>query len=485
MTQALREFLTKKLATEAPLAEHYNELYRGESGIGFIDPMVRRLYGDRVKALNINHAATAVNPLSQLLNVAGFRSSAGDIVDNDVTGLWRDTGMDAYSQMAHVEAMVSGRAHFMVWAMDGQPVVTPESPQQVVVMRDPVTRQEIAAMKRYRGDDGHTYSIVMTPDTIDTYASRVAAAPDPGYTHPTQVMGEDMALVSSEPNPLGIVPVVTLANQPRITAPDGRSDLADIETLLVAVAKLGSDLMTASEANATPHRIVAVPASAGDLTNEQADRIRDRVSHSTSRPAAAHVGVLSGGADIKELSTASLDNFDRAIRLLVSQIAAVAGLPPYFVSGDVANPTSADAIRAATSRLTARAVERQRWYGPSYARLMRMVVMVRDGVPDPRLADLSTLWTDPTPASTAQEADAAVKLYAAGITDRRAALEALDLPPLEVERVLAAAPATDPAELPATTTPVVHMTMPEPKPRRRRVETDEKGRIVAVVDEPA
>lgn len=426
--------LTRKIALQMGDDRHYGRLYRGEASLGFIDPAIRRLYGDRVQALSINHAVTSIAPVLQRLEIAGFRSSAGDVVDQDLTRYFRDLGLAEAAYLAHVEALVTGRCYFLAGEINGQVVVTPESPTQMAVLRDPVTRRIIAALKRYKEVDGTTRAIVMTEETIDTYSTGNGSADLADFTSPAMLTGGDATLVDSQPNLLGTVPVVAVVNQPRLSAPEGRSDLADIESLLVAIAKLGSDLMTASEANAMPHRLVTY---SGEMTAEQADSLKERMSRSMSQPAGAHVGVLAGGADIKEMSTASLDNFDRAIRLLVSQIAAIAGLPPYFVSSDVSNPTSADAIRSAESRLTSRVIERQRWFGPAYCEVMRLAVLLRDGRPDPRLADLICLWTNPAPSSIGQQADATVKLASANVLDRRAALESLNLPPLEVERILA------------------------------------------------
>lgn len=437
-TDELRTFLTKKLAVETPDVDRYNRLYDAKAPLSYLDPKLAREFRDQLTPVNINLGRLAVAAPCQRLQVTGFRSAVGtpDVVDGEITALWRALGMESMSALAHVEALVSGRAFFMVWQQDGQPVVTVESPRQVTVLRDPVTRQIVAALKRFRSNDGFTRSVVMTAERIDTYIGGSAAPLVPDLPMPT-VMGEDMVLESSVPNVLGIVPIVALVNRPRVTAPDGQSELTDLEGPLLAVAKLASDLMLASEANAIPRRWISY---SGELTSEQAGRLSDSASNTLIRGGGLRAAVLSGGAELHELTVSELTNFDTAIRLFVSQIAALASLPPYYVSGDVANPTSADAIRASESRLTAVVLERQRWWGPEYATLMRLAVVARDGIADPALDDLATMWVDPAPASVAQTADAQSKLLASGITDRRAALESLGLPPLEVERILAAPP---------------------------------------------
>lgn len=461
MTEYLLKKAMDKLAKEVPVVDKFTAIYNGTAGLGYIDPEVRRLYGDRLRALSINHAITAIAPVAQRTQVAGFRTSAGDVVDDEITLQWDALGLDRLSSLAQLEAMITGRCPIMVGLdSNGDVLVTVESPRQVTRVLDPATRLPIAALKRYQEDDGTIVSILMTAETIDTYVTTGS----PTFTNAIDapmpiVMGGNATLVSSQPNVLGRIPIVWLVNQPRVSTPDGRSDIADIEDLLAGVAKLGSDLMTASEANATPHRIIT---TAGEMSVEQAQHLQDIMSKTLSAPASAKVGVLSGGAGLNEMGTASLDNFAVAIRLLVNQIAAISGIPNYYVSSDVSNPTSADAIRSAESRITARVIERQRWWGPTYVDLMRLTQQVRDGFRDPRLDRMACLWIDPAPASIGQEADAVAKLVGANVIDRRAALESLGLPLVEIERILA--------------TPI-----PEPAGNRREIQRDADGNITAIV----
>lgn len=55
----------------------------------------------------------------------------------------------------------------------------------------------------------------------------------------------------------------------------------------------------------------------------------------------------------------------------------------------------------------------------------RLIARVRDGVWDPQLAALETLWRDPATPTFAQKADAVVKLHSAGIIPTEQAREDL------------------------------------------------------------
>jgi hypothetical protein len=329
--------------------------------------------------------------------------------------------------------------------------------------------------------------MVWHDDVLDTYVSAAAVGFQPAWGSTPTVLAEDMILESSEWSPLG-VPFVMLSNNPQVGELRGLSDLADIEPLLLALAKLGADMMLASEAAALPRRWLATPAN---VTEEQAKAVQEVLNRTLTRVGGTTTAVIGGGATLSEFGTASLENFDTAIRLLISQVAAIGSLPPYFVSGDVANPTSADAIRSSESRLTAKALERQRWFAPSWADVMRLVMLARDGVADPRLDTLIPIFMDPAPASVAQAADAAAKLVSAKIIDQRNALESLGLPPLEIERILAAQIVEDPADGSAPTgtdapaAPAINMTFGDRPPMRKVIERDAQGNLVAVVEVPA
>ena len=121
--------------------------------------------------------------------------------------------------------------------------------------------------------------------------------------------------------------------------------------------------------------------------------------------------------------------------MLTQQIAAITGLPPHYLGLTTDNPASADAIRSAESVLVSRARRRQRAWSGSWEAVMRLAVFIRDGRYPTELDGLETIWRSPETATIAQSADAAVKLYAAGIVDQQAALEDLDYSPAAIARL--------------------------------------------------
>jgi hypothetical protein len=141
------------------------------------------------------------------------------------------------------------------------------------------------------------------------------------------------------------------------------------------------------------------------------------------------------GADVIQFPEASLGNFHETINQLARLVASLAGLPPHFLGFTTDNPASADAIRSSEARLVKRAERKQRAWGGSWERVMRLVLRVRDGEWSDDARSLETLWRDASTPTVAQSADAAVKLHQAGIVPLRPTRERLGFSQAEIARM--------------------------------------------------
>ena len=105
----------------------------------------------------------------------------------------------------------------------------------------------------------------------------------------------------------------------------------------------------------------------------------------------------------------------QSVRVILGQIMAVSTLPAHYVGVFTDNPASADALRAAEASLTARAEARQATFGRAWEQVARLMIAVRDGRDPDMIDDIRVQWADAATRSVAQEADAVVKLFQAGI----------------------------------------------------------------------
>jgi hypothetical protein len=147
--------------------------------------------------------------------------------------------------------------------------------------------------------------------------------------------------------------------------------------------------------------------------------------------------VAGPGVTFGEFQEAALTNFVSAIELLTGHIAALSGLPPHYLglSSD-GNPASADAIRSSEAALVKRAQRKQRVFGGSWERVMRLALRVQDPQLPPGAEAMETIWGNPETPTVAQKVDAAVKLDGMGMPFRQN-LEDLGYTPTQIERIQA------------------------------------------------
>lgn len=433
----MRDYLARKIIAQRADMNRAQRYLDGDQPMGWIDADVLRQLKGRIGPLNVNLCRLSVESLTQRLRVTGFRSSPGEVVDRELAAVWQRNNMDEQSQLVHAEALTLGRSYFMAWIDGaGRARITAETATQLAVHRDPMTMVIDGALKRWLDPTGHAMSMLLTPDAVRTYRSKVSASIDPLFGEPP-IIDSEGELIDEQSNPLGRVPVVALVNNPNLTNPDGSSDIADLFPIVDAIGKLGSDMMIGAEFAASPRRWATGVGDPAGMTQEQAELMSDRIRRYWEQAnAARYITASNPDAKFGAFPIADLSNMTAAIEMLMTQAASLSSLPQYYVSSTIANPTSADAIRASESRLSAKARQRQAWWSGSYEDLMRMARLIETGVDDANLDDLETLWANPEPATIAQTADAQAKLIGAGITDRRAALEAMNLTPLDIDRIL-------------------------------------------------
>jgi hypothetical protein len=118
------------------------------------------------------------------------------------------------------------------------------------------------------------------------------------------------------------------------------------------------------------------------------------------------------------------------------------GVPPHFlgVFSD-GNPASADAIRSGYEELTVRARNKHIRFGDAWEEIMRMALLIRDGMVPPEAARMEADWTDPmplTPASTAaamyQQVEGGMVPAYSDVVLKRLGYSALERQRLDIDR---------------------------------------------------
>jgi len=435
MSQELVKHLVQKLEEERAGLERLDSYYSAEQPLAFLAPEVRELVGRRLTNLNIPLPGLVVDSIEERLDVEGFRLADDADPDSELWETWQRNNLDEDSQQAHADALIHGRSFATVWADDqGAPLISIESALQVFVEHHPATRERLHALKLWKdpNEDRHR-AVLYLPDSVTHWTSK-----GKGVTS----VGEGWTQTESLDNPLGVVNVVPIVNRPRRMKPHGRSELQPLLPMFDGINKLATDMMVSSEFHAMPRRVATgveiaeepVLDTQGQPTfTDDGEPITKPVNPFDRTPGRTWI-VESPEAKVSQLPEADLRNFLEGIKTLAFLIAALAGLPPHYVSlASTTNPSSAESIKSAEASLVKRVTRRQRSFGGSWEDVMRLAHAVKYGNVPEEMQRLETVWRSAETRTFAQDVDAAVKLATIGVP-RQALFERVGFSPTEIER---------------------------------------------------
>jgi len=431
LMEDLLQRLNEPLARYADLDRYYD----GKQPLAFLSPEAKVALGNRFGVMASNIPRLAVTALAERLRVTGFSGDAAVWPD------WVRNDLDQTSGVAHREALLLGDSYVIVWTdRYGRPQVSVESAKQVAVLTDPGTRQVYAAIKRWEDTNLKTTEAVLyLPDKIIRKRADQQGAVANGFK-----TVEELA------NPLGVVPVVNIRNTDRIVGDWGGSEIDDLKPLVDALNKSLADMMVTSEYVGRPRRwATGIELAEEPLLDDDGNPVLDE----DNQPVMVEVNPIAEGnravvlepaeAKFGQLQAADLAGYEASVRVLLGQIMAVSTLPAHYVGVFTDNPASADALRAAEASLTARAEARQSQFGRAWEQVARLMVAVRTGRDPNMIDDIRVQWADAATRSGAQEADATVKLFQAGLLPRSYALAKLGYSDDEITKIGAAPDVTE------------------------------------------
>lgn len=425
----LLDDLLQRLNEPAARYADLDRYYEGRQPLAFLSPEAKTALGNRFGVMASNIPRLAVTALSERLRIVGFSGDAGLWAD------WIRNDLDQTSGVAHREALLLGDSYVIVWAdRYGRPRVTVESAKQVAVLTDPGSREVYAAIKRWEDTNLKTTEAVMyLRDKIVRLRADQQGAVANGFKTIEEIA-----------NPLGLVPVVNLRNTDRIVGDWGSSEIDDLKPLVDALNKSLADMMVTSEYVGRPRRwatgieLSEEPVVDGD-GNPVLDEDGQPVMVEVNPIPEGHRAMISENNEAKfgQLNAADLAGYEASVRVILGQVMAVSTLPAHYVGVFTDNPASADALRAAEASLTARAEARQSQFGRSWESVGKLMIAVRDGRDPNLIDDIRVQWADAATRSVAQEADAVVKLYAAGLLPAPYALSKLGYSDDEITKIRA------------------------------------------------
>ena len=387
-TEAIAEATTASYYKEA-LDNTYNGVARlAQLGLS-LPPEMRDLQ------TVINWPRLVVDSLEERLDIEGFRLSGLEKTDERLWGWWQANRLDEESSLGHTEALVQGQAAVFIGAGDDDseiPLITVESLRGVRIKTSPRSGKVQWAARIY--------------DTDDRGAASRAAVYRVGVT---RYYAKDQAawvLIDEIFHDLPWPTVVPLTNRARLADRFGRSEMADIIPIADAACRSITNLQGAQELLAVPSQYV-FGATAEDFVDQDGNQLGTWEGY---------LGRLKTIEDtegkVQQMPGADLRNFTEVIRFYAQTVSSLAGLPPEYLGVSNDNPSSADAIRMAETRLIKRAERRARAFGESWEQVMRIAMYIVDGKLPDDAHRLETVWRDPGTPTYASKVDAISKLMA-------------------------------------------------------------------------
>ena len=404
----------------------YDAYYEGDQRLSVWLKQVRKAFqgtvlGNLLNSLTDNYMPLVVDAPAERLRVQGFRFG-GDDADEEAWRIWQANGLDGASNMVHTEAIKLGEAYWLVQPSGETPRITPEHPSQVIVAHAPGDRRHrLAALKKWTDDDGIAYANVYMPRGV--YKYRSADAPR---------VGDRISWVpdGAVPNPLGVVPVVPMPNNPAMLR-GGKSDLAFGATSLQdSISKTIADLLIGAEYHGLPQRVLLGVEAPRDpdtgrvIPFEQA--AKSRLWYFNNENAKAH-----------EFSQADLEALRKSADGFIGDLAAQTRIPIYYFRPQAISNISAEALIGLDAGLVSKTDDKKAPFGEGHEEAMRLAFRAIDPA-DPRAAatDAETIWADTESRSQAQLTDAVSKEVAMGLPFE-AALERLGYSPQAIDRIMA------------------------------------------------
>lgn len=377
-------------------AEYYNSEAR-DLAVGIATPpQLRKLLAQ------VGIPRLYVHAITDRLALEGFQLGTTAEADEDMWAWFKANSLDTQAALAHIDALVYGRAYITV-AQPGEddknnpllvpdiPIIQVESPLALYAEVDPRTNTVQWAIRVVKNNDGDTVAATLyLMDRTELYIDNEG----------------ELELDESVAHGLGVVPVIPIVHRQSLTDTYGTSIITpEIKSITDAISRAMMNMQTASELMATPQRII-FGASAEEINGDALTGLELYTS--------SYIYVDDPAGRAMQLPAAELRNYTEAMEFMLKMAASYTGLPPQYLSFSTDNPASAEAINASETRLVRTCEMVSHEFGDAWERAMRIALIVMGQQLTLDHFRLETLWRDPSTPTMAAKADAVAKLYANG-----------------------------------------------------------------------
>jgi len=395
--------------------------YRGEHRMAFSTAQYREVFGTLFSHFADNWCDLVVDASAERLRIEGFRFGEDPEADAAAWEIWQRNKMDAEADMAHTDAIKLGCTYVLVGADDGgEATMQVEPADKAIVYLDPAQgRHRLAGLRYWTDEFGVEHCALYLPDEVRWWRREGKSAGE------AAARWEDD--LGSGSNPLGIVPLIPLANAPTLGDRLGRSDIERVIPLQNAINKLCADMLVASEFAAYPQRWatgIEIP-----VNPETGEKMAPNFLGGADRV----WGVESEAARFGNFAIADLSPYVKAVEMCIQHVAAQTRTPPHYLLGAMGSFPSGESLKATETGLVAKVRRKQLSFGEGWEEAMRLAFAVEGDRQRSDVVAVETIWANPESRIVAETVDAAVKLAGIGVP-RPALWEYVGASPQQVAR---------------------------------------------------
>lgn len=354
---------------------------------------------------HVGYPRLYVDSIAERQAVEGFRLADADEADEELWTWWQANNLDIEAPLGYTDAYVHGRSYITLSMPDPQldlgwdpkvPIIRVEPPTRMYAEIDPRIGKVSKAIRV----------------AYDTAGNEIQAATlyGPNGTFGWYKADGQWQEWFNVQHGLMAVPVVPLPNRTRLSDLYGTSEITpELRSMTDAAARVLMLMQATAELMGVPQRLIfgIKPEEIG-VDAETGQTLFDAYL-------ARILAFEDADGKIQQFAAAELANFVNALDQIAKQVAAYTGLPPQYLSTAADNPASAEAIRAAESRLIKKVERKNLIFGGAWEEAMRLAWrMAKGGDVPPDMLRMETIWRDPSTPTYAAKADAATKLYGNG-----------------------------------------------------------------------
>jgi hypothetical protein len=359
--------------------------------------------------------AIGVDALVNRCIVEGFRYPGATDVDDELMSMWQANNLDSESSMAHLDALIYGRAYGIVGPGDdstqGEPLITYESPINMIAMFDARLRRVSSALQIY----------LDTSFTSDMYGHEVAALYLPDRTiHMARqatfgsAAGAGWEIVDRDDHGLGFVPVARLANRQRLGNRDGQSEIrASWMNTVDSACRTLLGMEVGREFHIAPRRYaLGVTEEAFQNPDGSAKSAWDAYLNRVWMLERDENGELP---QLGQFPGADPQGYVKILDAYGSIMCGEMGVPAHMLGQHSdGNPASADAIRSGYEELTSRSRMKHVGFSDGHEDIVRIGLIVKHGSLPDDAHRIETDWRNPAPETPAGTSDAIGKQIESG-----------------------------------------------------------------------